>query len=363
MEISTSLATNILIKMKEIIKQDLNYINTKGIIIASTNPERVGNFHEASLVCMRKGKEIIIENDSQYTGSKKGINMPIYFDETIIGVIGITGEKKEVEKYGEIIRMMTGILIKEAWIKDQDFRKKEITKAFIERIVLEYDHDIYPISNFIFPYISIVGKVDKNNFTFLDDKISNTIRDYFAYDKRHFFTISRNEIIILYHYYKDENIFLSIENLQKILIKKFNILIKFAIGSPSSNYDELKLSYRNAKEILKISTVFSSKKSIFNYNEMDLELLFINLKKNAIENFKNKVLKSISPKDFEEFSNILAVYEEENGSVIHTAERLFMHKNTLQYKLNKIKRLSGYDPRNLRDFTILSLVIKLKNLE
>lgn len=50
-------------------------------------------------------------------------------------------------------------------------------------------------------------------------------------------------------------------------------------------YDELKLSYKNAKEILKISTVFSSKKSIFNYNEMDLEL-FINLKKNAIENFK-----------------------------------------------------------------------------
>lgn len=125
------------------------------------------------------------------------------------------------------------ILIKEAWIKRSRFRKKEITKV-IERIVLEYDRDIYPISNFIFPHISIVGKVDKNNFTFLDDKISNTIRDYFAYDKRHF-TISRNEIIILYHYYKDENIFYLLRILQKILIKKFNILIKFAIGSPSSN--------------------------------------------------------------------------------------------------------------------------------
>lgn len=363
MEISTSLATNILLKMKEIINQDLNYINTKGIIIASTNPERVGNFHEASLVCIREGKEIIIENDSQYTGSKKGINMPIYFDENIAGVIGITGEKKEVEKYGEIIRLMTGILIKEAWIKDQDFRKKEITKAFIERIILEYDHDIYPMTNFTFPYICVVGIVDKNNFTFLDDKISDVLRDYFAYDNRHFFTISRNEIIILYHYFKDENIFSSIENLQKLIFKKFNILIKFAIGNTSSNYDELKLSYKNAKEILKISTVFSTKKSIFDYNEMDLELLFINLKKNAIENFKDKILKNISAKDFEEFSNILAVYEEENGSVIHTAERLFMHKNTLQYKLNKIKRLSGYDPRNLKDFTILSLVMKLKNLE
>lgn len=363
MDISTNLANNILSKMKEIINQDLNYINTKGIIIASTNPDRIGNFHEASLVCIRKGTQVIIENDEQFIGAKKGINMPIYFDNNIIGVIGITGDKNEVEKYGEIIRMMTSILIKEAWLKDQDIRKKEITKAFIERIILEYDHDIYPMTNFSFPYTCIVGVVDKNNFIFLDDKISNALRDYFAYDNHHFFTISRNEIIILYHYYKDENLLLSIENLQKFILKKFNVLIKFGIGSNSKDYEELKISYKNAKEILKISTVFSSKKSIFNYNEMDLELLFVNLKKNAIENFKNKILKSISSKDFEEFSNILTVYEEENGSVIHTADKLFMHKNTLQYKLNKIKRLSGYDPRNLKDFTILSLALKLKNLE
>ncbi|EGQ74776.1 hypothetical protein HMPREF9094_2693, partial [Fusobacterium animalis ATCC 51191] len=90
--------------------------------------------------------------------------------------------------------MMTGILIKEAWIKDQDVRKREIIKAFIERIILEYDHDVYPMNNFIFPYVVIVGTVDKNNFLFLDDKITNTLRDYFAYDKRIFYTISRNEI-------------------------------------------------------------------------------------------------------------------------------------------------------------------------
>ena len=363
MNISQNLATNILYHMKDIINQDLNYINVDGIIIASTDPKRVGTFHAASLECVKKRKNIIIENDSQYEGSRNGINMPIYFDDSIIGVIGITGEKDEVEKYGEIIRMMTGILIKEAWIKDQDVRKREIIKAFIERIILEYDHDIYPMNNFSFPYIVVIGTVDKSNFLFLDDKITNTLRDYFAYDKRIFYTISRNEIIILYHYYKDEDVFSSIEKLQSFILKKFNLLIKFGIGSDATNYQELKSSYKNAKEILKISTIFSTKKSIFDYNKMDLELLFLNLKKNAIENFKNKILENISEKDFEEFSNILTVYEQENGSVIYTAEKLFMHKNTLQYKLNKIKRLSGYDPRNLKDFTILSLAFKLKNLE
>ena len=363
MDISTSLAADILLKMKEIINQDLNYININGVIIASTDPKRVGDFHEASLLCIKKAKEVIIENDEQYVGSRKGINMPIYFDDNIIGVIGITGEKSEVEKYGEIIRMMTGILIKEAWIKDQNIRKKEIIKAFIERIILDYDHDIYPMKNFIFPYTAIVGTVDKDSFLFLDDKITDTLRDFFVYDKRHFFTISRNEIIILYHFYKDEDIVSSIEKLQSLILKKFNILIKFGIGSKAINSQELKISYTNAKEILKTSSIFSSKKSIFDYNMMDLELLFMNLNKNAIEKFNNKILENISEKDFEEFSNILSIYEEENGSIIHTADRLFMHKNTLQYKLNKLKRLSNYDPRNLKDFTILSLAFKLKSLE
>ena len=117
MNISQNLATNILYHMKDIINQDLNYINVDGIIIASTDPKRVGTFHAPSLECVKKRKNIIIENDSQYEGSRNGINMPIYFDDSIIGVIGITGNKNEVEKFGEIIKLMTEVLIKEAWIK------------------------------------------------------------------------------------------------------------------------------------------------------------------------------------------------------------------------------------------------------
>lgn len=54
MNISVSLATNILNKMKEIIHQDLNYIDKSGIIIASTDPNRTGTFHAAALKCIKK---------------------------------------------------------------------------------------------------------------------------------------------------------------------------------------------------------------------------------------------------------------------------------------------------------------------
>ena len=202
MNISKNLATNILQQLKNIINQDLNYINEDGTIIASTDPKRVGTFHAASVECIKREKTIIIENDNEYIGSKKGINMPIYFDESIIGVIGITGDKKEVSKFGEIIRLMTSILLKEAWIKDQDIRKGKIVKSFIERIVLEYEHDFFPMTDFLFPYVVIVGKADKNDVFIDEEDIQSVLKDNLAYNRHNYFTFYRNEVIILYHYYK-----------------------------------------------------------------------------------------------------------------------------------------------------------------
>ena len=363
MDISQNLATSILNQMKEIINQDLNYINTDGTIIASTDPKRVGTFHAASLECVKKEKQVIIEYDNQYVGSKRGINMPIYFDETIIGVIGITGDKDEVSKFGEIIRLMTSILLKEAWIKDQNIRKREIIKGFIERVILEYEHDFFPMSDFLFPYVVIIGKFDKNNIFLIDDNIYNTLKDNLSHNIHNFFTVSRNEIIILYNYRKDEDISHSIEILKKDLLEKTKLNFKFGIGTKSFEYEDLKISYKNAKEILKMSSVFSLSKSVFDHDKMDLELLFMNLKKSSMDSFKEKVFKNLSQKDLEEFSVILKTYEEFNGSITRISEKLFMHKNTLQYKLGKIKKLSGYDPRILRDFTILSLAFKLRDID
>lgn len=360
MNISVSLATNILNKMKEIIHQDLNYIDKSGIIIASTAPNRTGTFHAAALKCIKEKAPLIISSDDEFQGSRKGINMPIYFNNAIIGVIGITGDKNEVEKYGEIIRMMTEILIKEAWIKDSDIRTKEINRTFIERIVLGYDYDFFPIADFTFPYAVIVGKLNKNSSFLMNDKIYDILKNSLSYNKNNVYTISRNEIIILYHFHKDENISKTILQLQEKLLEKTKLDFRFGIGTKALEYNALKDSYKAAKEILNFMIKFSLKKPVSEYEKMDLEFIFLNLKKSDIDNFTNKILKNFTPKEVEGFSTLMNSYEENNGSILHTSEDLFMHKNTLQYKLNKIKQLSGYDPRQLKDFIVLSLAFKLQ---
>lgn len=56
---------------------------------------------------------------------------------------------------------------------------------------------------------------------------------------------------------------------------------------------------------------------------------------------------------------MLIVFSKNDGSINLTSKELYIHKNTLQYRLKKIKELTGYDPRKLRDFSILYIATLL----
>jgi len=96
MNFSSSLAQNITEELKEVVNQDINYFNSKAYIIASTNKDRIGDFHQGAKRVLETKKELIVEYDGEFLGSKKGINLPVYFNNDVVGVIGITGDKNEV---------------------------------------------------------------------------------------------------------------------------------------------------------------------------------------------------------------------------------------------------------------------------
>ena len=56
----------------------------------------------------------------------------------------------------------------------------------------------------------------------------------------------------------------------------------------------------------------------------------------------------------------LEIYFACNGSVQAISQKLFIHKNTVQYKIKKIADATGYDPRRLTDTVLLYLCVKLR---
>ncbi|MGT2829148.1 sugar diacid recognition domain-containing protein [Streptococcus hillyeri] len=111
--------------MKHIIQQELNFFSTEGIIIASTDPSRIGQQnHQGAQFVLEANQAIVIEYDDQYKGAKQGINLPVAIDHQMVGVIGITGKKEEVSQYGEIIKEMTEVLILNNMAKEVVYNRR-----------------------------------------------------------------------------------------------------------------------------------------------------------------------------------------------------------------------------------------------
>lgn len=115
------LANKIVREVRRLITENIIIINIQGVIIASTDAERIGQFHEGALCCAKQKRTVIITKDDEQRlqGVKAGMNLPLLFHDEVIGVIGITGEPENISQYGEILRKMTELLIHENYFLEQ----------------------------------------------------------------------------------------------------------------------------------------------------------------------------------------------------------------------------------------------------
>ncbi|SFA77421.1 Putative sugar diacid recognition [Bacillus sp. UNCCL13] len=75
------LAEKIVREVRKLIGEDIIVVDTEGIIIASTDFQRVGTFHEGALIALRDKRKLIISkvNQDNWIGVKAGINLPVFF--------------------------------------------------------------------------------------------------------------------------------------------------------------------------------------------------------------------------------------------------------------------------------------------
>lgn len=371
MQIEPSLAQDIVVSMKEIINQEINFINTDSVIIASTDESRIGKPHGGAREVMKTKSDVIIEYEGQYEGTKKGINIPIYTDLKLAGVIGITGDKEEVEKYGKIIKRMTEILIKDAWLKDVSFKKRENYRIFFEQLISgsEDMENIHHLANILeidleLPRIVVTGTIQ--NFSAVKDEqvesLMSSIRTLLAHDKQNLFNLNGSEIRIVFNANNGiKNIQHQLQTLVKNAQEQLRLILHLGVGTICENMMSFRSSYSQALTALNWALV-NTDLLIEYYEDLDLGIILTNLPMEIGNQFIKKILGKLSEDELEEYNEILTIYGKNNGSNYKAADELFIHKNTLQYKMIKLQKITGYDPRELDDYAILSLAFKLRNI-
>lgn len=112
MDIPVNSAQQIVDELGNVLLEKVSVMDGSGQIIASTDPERVGELHMGALRIIKNDLPILAEKESApEKGIHAGINLPVLFEGKIAGVVGVTGDPEKLSKYAVVIQKMTEILL------------------------------------------------------------------------------------------------------------------------------------------------------------------------------------------------------------------------------------------------------------
>jgi len=351
-----------------IIDANVNIMDRTGTIIASGDPSRIGQLHDGarSVIERKLPIEITSEEAEQWLGTQPGINLPITFQERIVGVIGITGEPDEIRAYSKLIQMGAELTLEQAFLTNEIQRNKQIRHHLIANIFLGSENEQEYIleraqyvklnTNETFSVILISPSItDEIQLRNLENQLKTWLRDGDEYVQ-----LFTNEYIILKKHLAP-NLDTS-KQLKSFIKQKHATLtisnVTITIGPFSKGIQGWRQSYNEAKNISDVATILYPAGGVWEHNDLELAILCNSLWKNSpeeaskiIDTYKLLFLES----DGADLHETLLTYVHENGKMANTADKLFIHRNTLAYRLEKIHAITGKNPKNVRDLLDLMM--------
>lgn len=336
---------------------NINFISPEGKITASTDPERIGMFHEVGKKAAQSGETIEVDSDEDYSGTRKGINIPIYYHSSVIAVIGITAEPSEARKYAHLAERISALLLHEQEIGER-YRNIDERRAYLIRCIQNEDFEnreyfdsclnefhIDPKGRYRMVCIEINTRYNLVNISLLEqkvraffDRLGEEVYTY-IYPNR-FAGLIRSEAYDSY-----QSVFAGFAS-------DHHQILKLSVGSDKS-FEKCGDSWRDA--VIAISSIRGSSQDLVAFDDLKLEILLSGISGTAREEYRKKMLGDLKPAEVE----FLKTYYDSDMSLKATATKLFLHVNTVQQRLNRIAEKTGMNPRNFRDAVLFWLAMNV----
>ena len=354
------LAKKIVSDVRRLINEDIIIVDTNGVIMASTDTTRLGQFHEgAFLVCREKQKRIITKQDeSVLRGVKAGVNLPIFFRGDVIGVIGITGDPAKVSPYGELLKKMTELLIQENYYTEQ----LQLEARALETFVFEWlqAHDWSPSLHeraqlFHIDLASsrrvIIASLNATKQTIYIDmwKYVQTVWS----DARDVIVRWGNDRLLILQTDDDkERTTAKLKTMQRALLDKYDVTLHIGCGKMGDS-KQVYHSYKQAERALHIAK--QTGEIVFD-EDLRLEMCFEDLSPATKQELIKRTIEPLIHD--EELLHTLRTLFANDLSPKRTAEALHIHINTLHYRLKKIQDYTKLNVRHLEHIITLYLAVR-----
>jgi len=356
------LARRIVNTIKGVIHYEVNFFNLNGVTIASTDESRIGKLHDGALRVIRTRDDVTVEHNNEEKNMKKGYNTAVYNKNEIIGAVGVTGEPTKVSKYTKIIRKITELMISENHLQKITFNQRQTQQAILEHILsnehleantgLIANHNFYQKRRVIYSEINYISNLNIDLYAI----ISN-----FFHNRNNIIAINNSRIIIITDIVSKNELTTIISNINQNISNKTERKLQFSISNIYENLQLSKNAFKKAQFSWKILEKRSKVKLLFS-EDLNIEYLFMNHSKKELKKYIDSVLGNLNNNEIEKYSFLFNEYEKYNGSLKKSSEHLYIHKNTLQYRLNRFGKLTGYNPRELSDYVIIKTAFMAYNI-
>ncbi len=193
-----------------------------------------------------------------------------------------------------------------------------------------------------------------------------TVRSLFAAKTKDFITAVDEKNIILVKELKPNEDYLDLDKTANMILDMLNTeamtKVHVSYGTIVSDIKEVSRSYKEAKMALDVGKIFYSGKNVVAYSNLGIGRLIYQLPLPLCRMFIREVFENKSPDDFdEETLATINKFFENSLNVSETSRQLYIHRNTLVYRLDKLQKSTGLDLRIFEDaitFKIALMVVK-----
>jgi len=351
--ISNQILQNTIDGLKTIARVDFCILDTDGTVLASTFIDGE-SYREASLNFVNSPADSQVISDCHY--------FKVYDDSQLEYILLVLGTGEDIQTIGKLATFQLQNLLvayKERFDKDN----------FIKNLLLDnlLRVDIHTRAK------KLHIDTDVNRIVFLievknekDSGAYEIVKTLFASRTRDFITAVDEKNIIVVREVKPGEDYETLENHAKAILDTLNTEAMsnahISMGTIVGNIHEVSKSYKEAKLALDVGKIFYSEKKVIAFGSLGIGRLIYQLPLPLCQMFISEIFGNKSPDDFDEETLItINKFFENSLNVSETSRQLYIHRNTLVYRLDKLQKSTGLDLRVFDDaitFKIALMVVK-----
>ena len=352
---SNSVFQNVIVQLRDISERTFGVIDGDGCVVSCTDMTMLGERWSEAAV--------------KAAGSAEGL---VQFNQKFFKAIFSSNGAFEYAVFCTGTDDMARTSCQMAYIALNDaktfYEEKHDRATFVKNIVMDniLPGDIYIRAkelHFVTDAPRVVFLVRQTNHA--DVATVDVLSDLFP-DRSQDFVLSINETdVAVVKQVSADATAAELEKLAQEMEKKLKdeLFVKSVIGfgTVAEHLRSLADSYKEAQTAIDVGKVFDTEKSIINYENLGIGRLIYQLPTTLCDIFLSEVFKknSIDSLDQETLFTINKFFEN-NLNVSETSRKLFVHRNTLVYRLEKIKKLTGLDLREFDHAIVFKVALMVR---